>query len=90
MRTGELLIGGLAGVDVPLFGCRVPLAARLCVRVGSVIELARCEGAEVRVQGGRAGSRADALAPGEMLEVEGWTLELVGPELGLQSVDERS
>jgi serine/threonine protein kinase len=80
LRTGELLIGGLAGVDVPLFGCRVPVAARLSVRVGSVIELARCEGAEVRVQG----SRGDALSPGDVLEVEGWTLELVGPELGLQ------
>lgn len=81
LRTGELLIGGLAGVDVPLFGCRLPVAARLCVRVGSVIELARCEGAEVRVQGGRG----DVLSPGELLEVEGWTLELVGPELGLRS-----
>ncbi len=80
LRVGELLIGGLAGVDVPLFGCRVPLAARLCVRVGSVIELARCEGAEVRVQG----PRADVLSPGDVLEVEGWTLELVGPQLGLQ------
>ncbi len=82
MRAGELLIGEFAGVDVPLAGCRVPLAARLCVRVGSVIELARCEGAEVRVQGGRG----DALSRGDVLEVEGWTLELVGPELGLQSL----
>ena len=80
LRTGELLIGGLAGVDVPLFGCRLPVAARLCVRVDSVIELARCDAAEVRVQGGRG----DVLSPGELLEVEGWTLELVGPELGLQ------
>jgi hypothetical protein len=79
LRVGELLIGGLAGVHVPLAGCRVPVAARLCVRVGSLIELARCEGAEVRVQG----SRGDALSPGDVIEVEGWTLELVGA--GLQS-----
>jgi hypothetical protein len=87
LRAGELLIGGLAGVDVPLAGCRVPVAARLCVRVGSVIELALCDGAEVRVQG----SRGDVVSPGDVIEVEGWTLELVGPELvRLRGVDDSS